>query len=121
MASIIGDLFEFRLDGARTPYNLSVGWERRKRELARGAVEDFGEFDQLVLAEAKAAAKRREEMTGYPWAIDHMVPLRRGGKHAWYNIQVIPAWLNSSKADRMIYTQPHEWVEALPGAMETLL
>lgn len=118
---LVGDLFEFRLDGARTPYNLSSGWERRKTELARGAVPDFGEFDRLVLAEAKEACKRREAMTGYAWAIDHMIPLRRGGKHAWHNVQVIPARLNSAKADRLIYTRPGEWIETLPGATPTLL
>lgn len=59
-------------------------------------------------------------MTGYAWAIDHMVPLRRGGKHAWSNLQVIPAWLNSWKRDRMVLTEPGEWVAYLPGAGELL-
>lgn len=118
---IIGDLFEFRLGEQRLPRTLSSGWERRKGELAKGAVDDFGEFDQLVLSEAKLACKRREAMTGYRWAIDHMIPLRRGGKHAWWNIQVIPYRLNSLKGDRLIYTLRGEWIETLPGAKEQLL
>jgi 5-methylcytosine-specific restriction endonuclease McrA len=59
-------------------------------------------------------------MTGYAWAIDHMIPLERGGAHAWYNIQVIPARLNSWKADRLVLTQPGEWVGMLPGAHGSL-
>lgn len=114
------DLFTFALDGPRTPYNLSSGWERRKRELARGASPDFGEFDQFVLAEAKRAARRREVMTGYPWSIDHLIPLRRGGLHAWHNIQVIPARLNSWKSDKLLLTIPGEWVDYLPGARRHL-
>lgn len=110
------DLFTFKLDGARPLFNLSSGWQRRKQKLAAGAVESFGEFDQFVLAEAEAACQRRGAMTGYPWSIDHMIPLARGGKHTWSNLQVIPAVLNSRKQDRLMYTEPGEWVSALPGA-----
>ena len=81
---------------------------------------DFGEFDRLVLAEAKAACRRRQAMTGYAWSVDHMIPLERGGAHAWHNIQVIPASLNSWKRDRLLLTEPAEWVGMLPGAAGTL-
>lgn len=108
------DLFAFPLDGG--PPKPPSGWQRRKRQLKKGAVEDFGEFDRFVLAEARAACRRRQAMTGYAWAVDHMVPLERGGKHAWYNVQVIPAWLNSWKRDRLVLTEPGEWVAHLPGA-----
>jgi hypothetical protein len=110
------DLFEFQLDGPRPLYNLSSGWARRKRKLQAGAIEEFTEFDQFVLAEALRACKRRAQMTGYAWSVDHMVPLARNGKHTWHNLQVIPAWLNSYKQDRMICTEPGEWVSYLPGA-----
>lgn len=109
------DLFTFVLDGARPLVNLSSGWQRRKRQLQAGYVPEFGDFDRFVLAEAKEACRRRAAMTGYDWAIDHMVPLARGGKHAWWNIQVIPAAINSWKRDRMMLTEPGEWVQLLPG------
>lgn len=110
------DLFTFELDGSRHSHLLSSGWQRRKQQLAKGAVENFGEFDRFVLQEAKAACKRRTSMTGYKWSIDHMIPLERGGHHAWYNLQVIPAWMNSWKRDRLVLTEPGEWIQMLPGA-----
>lgn len=110
------DLFAYALDGARPVMNLSSGWQRRKRQLQAGYVPEFGEFDRFVLAEAKAACKRRAAMTGHDWHVDHMVPLACGGKHAWWNIQVIPGWLNAWKRDRLVLTERGEWVGHLPGA-----
>jgi hypothetical protein len=110
------DLFAFALDGARPVINLTSGWARRKVKLQGGAVDDFGDFDRFVLAEAEEACRRRAAMTGYAWHVDHMTPLARGGKHAWWNIQVIPARLNLWKGDALVLTQPGEWIGMLPGA-----
>lgn len=110
------DLFAFVLDGPCHAASLSSGWQRRKRQLQAGYVPEFGEFDRFVLAEAKAACARREAMTGYAWHVDHMLPLARGGKHAWWNIQVIPAHMNAWKRDRLVLTDPGEWIGQLPGA-----
>ena len=71
---------------------------------------DFGEFDQFVMQEAMEACKRREALHGIKFEMDHMIPLARGGLHAWHNIQVIPMALNRRKGDRMIYTKPLEWL-----------
>ncbi|WNL50864.1 HNH endonuclease [Xanthomonas phage Murka] len=71
---------------------------------------DFGEFDRFVMEEAAAACKRRESLHGEPFHVDHMIPLAKGGLHAWHNIQVIPARLNLSKKDKLILTTPFEWV-----------
>lgn len=76
----------------------------------------FGELDRFVLEEAFAAARRRQAATGYRWHVDHMVPLARGGAHAWFNIQVIPAALNRWKGSRMVLTEPLQWVGFLPVA-----
>jgi hypothetical protein len=54
-----GDLFAFELDGPRHAFALSSGWQRRKIQLRKGAVADFGELDRFVLAMAKEACKRR--------------------------------------------------------------
>lgn len=116
-----GDLFAFALDGARPVVNLSSGWARRKRMLQRGAVGDWSDFDAFVMAEALEACQRRAAMTGYAWHVDHMIPLNRGGKHAWYNIQVIPARLNCWKGDALVLTQPGEWVGMLPGAAPSVI
>ena len=88
---------------------------RRAAEVA-AMPDDFGEFDEFVIAEAYAACRRRRAMTGYAWHVDHMVPLSRGGAHAWHNVQVIPAWLNLWKRNRRVLTRPGEWVVHLPGS-----
>ncbi len=110
------DLFTFTLGEKRIP---SCGKVRRARENA-AKLSDFGEFDRFVIQEAKAACLRRERMTGYAGAMDHMVPLARGGKHAWHNLQVIPEALNQWKGTRAVLTQPGEWVAMLPGGRACL-
>lgn len=112
------DMFALRLNGEPPPG--PSGWQRRKKKLLGGAVPEFGDFDRFVLAEARAACARRATMTGYPWAVDHMIPLARDGKHAWWNIQVIPARLNCWKQDRLVLTEPGEWVAMLPGGGRTI-
>ena len=42
-----------------------------------------------------------------------MIPLNKGGIHKYDNIQVIPAWLNRLKSDKLMYTKRGEWVSAL--------
>lgn len=112
------DLFAFRLNGAAPP---PVSGHRRRQALIVPATPaEFGEFDRFVLAEAEDACKRRAALTGYAWQVDHMVPLARGGAHAWWNIQAIPQRLNSWKADRLVLTEPGEWVSLLPGALGAL-
>jgi hypothetical protein len=112
------DLFAFALSDKPKPG--PSGWRRRKAKLQAGAVDDFGEFDRFVLSEAEEACERRQRMTGYAWQVDHMIPLARGGKHAWHNIQVIPAWLNSRKQDRLWLTETGEFARYLPGGGDLL-
>lgn len=81
---------------------------RRAREQC-GARRMSG-FDRFVMEEAAAACKRREEMHGDPFHVDHIVPLAKGGEHRYDNIQVIPASLNMWKGDRMRLTRVGEWV-----------
>lgn len=82
---------------------------RARKRAARP--EAFGDFDRFVLEEAFAAARRRKAMTGIDWHVDHMIPLSRGGAHAWHNIQVIPAEVNLWKRNRLIYTEPGQWLD----------
>lgn len=86
---------------------------KRRAAISEGGLDDFTVF---VMAEAVLATRRRRAMTGIDWHVDHMVPLSRGGAHAWHNIQVIPAWLNRWKSDRLILTCRGEWVRHLHHA-----
>ena len=75
----------------------------------------YGEWDELVLLEANALAAERAECTGIAWHVDHMIPLKAKGVcglHCAANIQVIPATLNTHKCNRLLYTEPLEWLRA---------
>ncbi|QJB21821.1 glycolate dehydrogenase [Xanthomonas phage FoX2] len=83
----------------------------KRRALKISAVPaEWSEFDAFVIEEAHAACKRRSELHGEPFHVDHMVPLTRGGLHCATNIQVIPARLNLRKGSRLWLTQPGEWI-----------
>lgn len=74
----------------------------------------FGELDQFVMQEAAALAAERAEQTGFEWHIDHMIPLqarKASGLHCADNIQVIPARINIRKRNRLILTEPLQWLE----------
>lgn len=102
----------------------SSEWYKRNPEVNRMNVSkrrakvkvESDDFDLFVELEAIAACYRREEMTGYKWHVDHMIPVSKGGLHKYYNLQVIPAWMNQRKWCNMVLTKPFEWVQYLPGA-----
>lgn len=73
----------------------------------------FSEFDELVLSEAGSLASLRDMETGINWHVDHMVPLQSStacGLHCADNIQVIPAAMNLEKHNKMLLTNPLEWL-----------
>lgn len=76
----------------------------------------FGELDQFVMQEAAALAAERTEQTGIEWHVDHMIPMQGrkcSGLHCADNIQVIPARLNLAKNNKMIFTEPQQWLLAV--------
>jgi hypothetical protein len=95
--------------------NSSLHAKRRARH--KSAVPAwYGEFDRFVISEAFDIAKARSASTGVEWEVDHMVPFAAKnacGLHCASNIQVIPAKLNSSKKNRMIFTEPLQWLGAI--------
>lgn len=72
-----------------------------------------GELDDFVVKEAILLCKSRKIATGIDWHVDHMIPMnakKASGLHVWNNLQVIPAFLNSYKRNKMIMTEPMEWI-----------
>lgn len=72
------------------------------------------EWDDFVREEAKHLCHVRMRDTGILWEPDHMLPLRAkivSGLNCGDNIQVIPAKLNRSKKNHMIYTERYEWLK----------
>lgn len=75
---------------------------RRAAKLNAHLPFDLELFDLLIL-EAHHLAGLREESTGLPHDVDHIVPLVSGlvcGLHSEANIRVIPASINRSKGNR---------------------
>lgn len=73
-----------------------------------------GEWDEFVRQEANELCKKRKEETNIAWDPDHMIPLRAktvSGLNCGDNIQVIPAKLNRSKGNRLLFTERNEWLK----------
>lgn len=88
---------------------------RRSRK-ANAVPTWYGELDAFVWNEAADLVRRREAATGTPWAGDHMIPItgrKACGLHVWNNCQVIPEKLNLFKNNKMILTEPREWIMCL--------
>lgn len=86
--------------------------KRRARKLNATPAWD-ADLTDFVMREATDLCRLRGRITGIKWEVDHMIPLRArrvSGLHVWNNLQVIPAKLNRSKRNSMVFTQPHEWV-----------
>lgn len=94
------------------PYYMARSQERRAKKLA-AMPGWFGELDRLVMTEAARLVQSRRDATGICWQADHMIPLaasRACGLHVATNIQVIPARMNKAKGNKMIFTNPGEWI-----------
>lgn len=101
---------------AKNPGYGALRQANRRKQAAVASVFAGDELNDLVFAEAFALAEIRRAVTGVSWHVDHMVPLRAKnacGLHCWTNIQVIPSRLNNVKHNRMMLTEPLEWLAAM--------
>lgn len=91
--------------------------EAKRRARKRNAVPAwFSEIDVFVWQEAAHLAILRRDATGIDWAADHMLALQGKlvcGLHVADNCQVIPAYLNNRKHNKMLLTEPDEWLRHL--------
>jgi len=71
------------------------------RKAIQNKVNDiYTSDDKWLLAEFYSLAKLREEVLGFKWHVDHIVPLSKGGRHCLTNLQVVPEHWNLSKGNR---------------------
>lgn len=66
--------------------------------------------------EARALVWLRQQITGVPFALDHIIPVVHPyvcGLHVENNLQVIPRLLNSKKSSRVAYR--FKWSEFFRG------
>lgn len=93
---------------AANPASCRAKRDRRRSAQLQRIPPWFGELDELVLLEAHDLGRRRREITGFAWDVDHTIPLRGervSGLHVWNNVQVIPARLNRSKHNRFDHAE----------------
>ena len=87
----------------RNPHRTAVHVRNRQARKANATPSWFSEFDDLVIREAYELAEKRGEVTGFPWEVDHIIPIAGEnvcGLHVAGNIQVIPRFLNRRKSNR---------------------
>jgi C4-dicarboxylate-specific signal transduction histidine kinase len=89
-----------------------------KRRAAKLCASSFiqSELTEFATVEAAHLSVLRQVATGINWEIDHMLPLQAQdvcGLHVWNNLQVIPRLLNRRKRNRLVFTNPGEWIAAL--------
>jgi hypothetical protein len=81
----------------------------------------YGELDDFVISEALSLCKDRESCTGIKWHLDHTLPLNGktvSGLHVWNNVQCIPGFLNSHKRNRLIMTEPMQWISHIGDVLK---
>jgi|GEM_PF-1409412 len=70
-------------------------------------------YDQAVRLTKAWSAPHIDRKFRVAFAVDHIVPLSRGGLHEASNLQVIPAKLNARKKDKLNYLMPSGYSNAL--------
>lgn len=88
-------------------------WAARRSAKIKRTPSWFSGLDNFIMEEANHLVIIRREATGIDWEVDHMIPLQAkiaSGLHIGSNIQVIPMRLNRSKRNKMIFTEPFEWM-----------
>lgn len=78
----------------------------RKRQAAKiqRTPKWLSKDDLWLLEEAYELAARRSKLFGFQWDVDHIVPLQGSivsGLHVPWNVQVIPAIINSRKGAKV--------------------
>lgn len=55
-------------------------------------------------------ANRLSKCLGIPFDVDHIIPLSRGGRHDYRNLQVLPRTLNLRKLNHLNFKLPDCWI-----------
>ena len=70
-------------------------------------------YDQAVRLTKAWSAPHIDRKFRVSFAVDHIIPLSKGGLHEAFNLQVIPTKLNARKKDKLNYPMPLGYSNAL--------
>lgn len=90
---------------------------KRQLRLQKAIMKYSEELNDFVFKEAYLLNTLRKTSSGFSWNVDHMIPLQNPdvcGLHVWNNFQCLPSVMNTSKGNKLIYTNPHEWLYDIP-------
>lgn len=90
------------------------GANRRSKRHTFNSCEELTNF---VVQECYSLNILRKNIFNFDWHLDHMIPIQSKlvcGLHVWNNFQCIPQTMNSHKSNKLIYTNPHEWLYDIP-------
>jgi len=91
--------YDKKFDQLNKEYRNHLKAQNRAKRLDRLVLWDE-ELTTFVSEEAFDLCKKREEITGFKWHVDHVLPMcgkNVSGLHVWNNLAVIPAKENLSK------------------------
>lgn len=74
-------------------------YHKKKKALPKWLSEDF----EFFISEIYILARKRSEITGIKWEVDHIIPIAGKtvcGLHVPWNLQVIPWKINRSKSNK---------------------
>lgn len=89
-------------------------YDAARRARKRNAIPDNMPGIHEAFAVARALANRLEELHGFPFHVDHIIPLALGGHHEPSNWQIISAEDNHRKGARADFTD-YQWPRWLIG------
>jgi hypothetical protein len=85
------------------PARMQAADARRRAARLRRTPSWLTEDDLWMMEQAYDIAKERTRVFGFPWHVDHVIPLQGklvSGLHVPHNMQVIPATDNCSKSNK---------------------
>ena len=99
------------------PEKANTHYSARRSQVKNSILTIWNELDEFVFQETYKLCKIREKCLNIKFQTDHMIPLRSrtvSGLHVWNNFQCLPQVMNISKCNKLIYTNPHEWLYDIP-------